>query len=105
MQTELELEQARALVQGIDIPVRPAVLQKVMSLQNSNDPDIGEIAQVISSDVMVRPDLRPPQAAEETFSLIGIGAVLRIGALMVHALYREICGEFIPMRSLVGVND
>jgi HD-like signal output (HDOD) protein len=48
---ELDLEQAKALVGNIDIPVRPVVLQKIMELQERDDFDIGEIAKAISSDV------------------------------------------------------
>lgn len=51
MHSELELEQARNLVKGIDIPVRPAVLQKIMEIQSSADPSIDDIAKVISGDV------------------------------------------------------
>jgi HD-like signal output (HDOD) protein len=51
MTTEIDLEQAKAMVKGIDIPVRPVILQKVMDLQSNPDVEIKEMANVISSDV------------------------------------------------------
>lgn len=48
---ELDLEQAKALVQGINIPVRPAVLQKIMEIQEDVNSDLAQVAKAISSDV------------------------------------------------------
>ncbi|WP_455205807.1 HDOD domain-containing protein, partial [Kaarinaea lacus] len=51
MHAELELEQAKTLVQGIDIPVRPAILQKIMEIQSQDEPDMDAVAGLIGSEV------------------------------------------------------
>lgn len=51
MLQELDLEQAKAFVSGIDIPVRPTVLQKIMELQERGDFAINDIANAVSTDV------------------------------------------------------
>lgn len=51
MSKEIDLEQAKAMVKGIDIPVRPVILQKIVELQSDPDVEIKSVADVISSDV------------------------------------------------------
>lgn len=51
MQKEIDLEQARAMVKGIDIPVQPAILMTIMKLQESDESNIGDYADAISRDV------------------------------------------------------
>ena len=51
MQKEISIEQARAMVQGIDIPVQPEILMKIMKLQESDESNMGDYADAISGDV------------------------------------------------------
>jgi len=48
---ELRDAHARKLVEGIRIPPQPELLQKVNQLIGSGDPNLGEIAAIISADV------------------------------------------------------
>jgi HD-like signal output (HDOD) protein len=51
MRTDFDLEQAKTMVEGINIPVRPAALQKIMELSEKETFDMNEIADVVSGDV------------------------------------------------------
>lgn len=48
---QLNLDQAEAMVKGIDIPPRPTVLVQIMEEQEKPYPDIRRISEVISKDV------------------------------------------------------
>ena len=98
MHSELELEQARNLVKGIDIPVRPAVLQKIMELQSSDDPSIDKIAKVISVGVL-KAVISPLYGMKNRMSsiqqavvLLGLNNVLNI--VIGLSLRLEIGGNF-----------
>ena len=49
-QSEIEKSLAKALA-GIEIPPRPAVLDKVMAEMQSSDPDFRRLANLILADV------------------------------------------------------
>jgi HD-like signal output (HDOD) protein len=104
MQNELPLEQAKALVNGIDIPVRPKILQQIMVLHNSEDPDIHQIAQLISADVSLSAGVlkavnsplfglrNKMSSIQHATSLLGVTNVINL--VMGIALRLEIGGRF-----------
>ena len=60
--------------------------------------------KVATGDVVVNANLGATDAAKEALRLIGAGAVLGIGFLMVDPLYREGGGQLVPMARFIGVN-
>ncbi len=104
MQTDIGLEQARALARGIDIPVRPAALQQVMELQENSNADLSQIAKVISQDVSlsagVLKTVNSPlyglrnniSSIQQAVNLLGLNNVINI--VMGIALRLEISGRF-----------
>lgn len=104
MLKELDLEQAKAMVGGIDIPVRPVVLQKIMELQGKGDYDLAEIAKAISSDVSlsagVLKTVNSPlfglknkiSSIQQATSLLGINNVMNL--VISISLRLEVKGNF-----------
>lgn len=104
MHAEIELEQARALVQGIDIPVRPTTLQKVMQIHAMDDPDIGELAELIAGDVSLSAGVlkavnspifglrQKMSSIQQAVSLLGVTNVINI--VIGISLRLEIGGNF-----------
>jgi len=48
---DVDLEQAKHIVDTITIPPQPAALTETLAIVNSNDPDLSQIAEIISKDV------------------------------------------------------
>jgi len=48
---DVDLEQAKHIVDTIAIPPQPAALTETLAIVNSNDPDLSQIAEIISKDV------------------------------------------------------
>lgn len=48
---DVNLEQAKHIVETIDIPPQPATLKETLMIVRSNDPDLSRIAEIISKDV------------------------------------------------------
>lgn len=104
MLKEFDLEQAKALVQGINIPVRPAVLQKIMEIQEDENADIAKVASAISSDVSlsagVLKTVNSPlyglknkiSAIHQATSLLGLNNVMNL--VISISMRLEIKGRF-----------
>ena len=104
MLKELDLEQAQAMASGINIPLRPVVLQKIMELQESGDVDLSEIAKAISSDVSlsagVLKTVNSPlyglqnkiSSIQQATSLLGINNVMNL--VVSISLRLEMKGNF-----------
>ena len=96
--------QAKALVSGIDIPIRPTILQKIMQIHSSGDPDIHQIVQLISTDVSLSTGVlktvnsplygmrRQISSIQHAVSLLCVGNVINL--VMGIALRLEIGGRF-----------
>ena len=65
---------------------------------------IGELIEVLRADVMMLTDHHPAKTGNEAFSLVGAGAVPRIGFLVIDALHGVLGVQRVPMASLIGVD-
>ena len=104
MLNEIEFDETLGLVEGIDIPARPAVLQEISALQESDNADMSDIAKVISQDVTLSAAVlkavnAPLFGLPKKISSISQAAVLLgmnnvINIVMGVSLKLEISGRF-----------
>jgi len=104
MLNEIDLDESLALVKGIDIPARPAILSKIVELQESPNIDLMQIAEVIRQDVSLSAGVlkavnsplfglpKKISSISQAVTLLGIANVSNIVISM--ALQLEIKGRF-----------
>src|SRR3954468_864184 len=93
---------AAAHGQRHDLAGQPAVVGHPPVLAPAHFRGVAPEAE--AGDVVMDPDLGPAHPAEETFGLVGAGAVLGIGFLVVDPGHDVASMQFVKGGSLIGMN-